>query len=180
MFVETKRLLLRKLQQEDCADFCEFAVDPERNRMMGNSGISNVDDARGMFEWLMENEPRIYAIVLKESGKVIGDFTVYNKVSDDLTALPELAGKTGRSLSFSISRAYQRQGLISEAVRAVAAHLFQVEGVDYINSGSFDFNIPSRELHKKLGFSYLTTHRCFADGEEYTGIEHILWRETVQ
>lgn len=79
--------------------------------------------------------------------------------------------------SFSLSRQYQRRGLMFEAVSSVIDHLFHTEGADYIVCGHFDFNIPSRELLKKLGFSYLTTERFKQNGEERVGIETILWRK---
>ena len=135
MFLETKRLILRKFQQEDFADFCEFAMDPDRNRAMGNGEVSSVDDARKLFNWLKDKEERAYAVVFKGTGQVVGNFTVYNELSDEIKTRPELAGKAGRSLSFSLSRAYRRQGLIFEAASAVITYLFEVEGVDYIHSG---------------------------------------------
>lgn len=179
MFLETERLLLRQFQETDFADFCEFAMDSERNRMMANDDISNLEEARGLFNWLAYKEERAYALVLKESGRVVGDFTVYNKPPDEIKTRPELVGKVGRALSFSLSRPYRRRGLILEAVSAVIDYLFQTEGVDYINSGYLNFNIPSKELHKKLGFTYLTTQRFRREegGEEFVGIENILWRE---
>ena len=62
-----------------------------------------------------------------------------------------------------------------EAVSAVIGHLFQLEGVDYINCGHFGFNIASRELQKKLGFSYLDTERFTQDGVEIEAVENILF-----
>ena len=176
MFLETERLVLRKFQEADFSDFCEFVMDPERNRMMGNYEVNSADDARDLLEWFLHGEKRAYAIVYKENGKVIGDLTVYD--SPPVENLPHLAGKTGRALSFSISRGYRRRGLIVEAVTAVIRRLFEVEGVDYVNSGYLDFNAPSRELHQKLGFTYLTTQSFRReDGPELTSIEMILWRE---
>ena len=67
----------------------------------------------------------------------------------------ELAGKRGASLSFSLSRRYQRQGLMKEALRAVIHELFQAEGLDYLHRGHFDFNLPSAKLQEKLGFTRL-------------------------
>lgn len=69
-FLETERLLLCRFRPEDFADFCQFAMDSERNRMIGNDDISSVEDAKALFDWLAEREPRAYAIVLKETGKV--------------------------------------------------------------------------------------------------------------
>ena len=179
MLLETDRLILRKFQESDIDDFCELVIDSERNHMMGNDEISSVDDAKSLFEWFMYKEERAYAVVLKATGKAVGNITVYNEPSDEIKSLPELMGKTGRSISFSMARQYQRQGLMFEAVSAVVEHLFWAESVDYIHSGYLDFNVPSQKLHKKLGFTYLITQRFHREegGEEFVGIENILWRD---
>lgn len=179
MLLETERLILRRFRQGDFADFCEVVMDSERNRMMGNDDVSSADDARVLFDWFMEKEPRAYAIVLKKTDRVVGNLTVYDEPPEEIKMRPELTGKIGRSLSFSLSRAYRHQGLIFEVVSTVIQYLFQAENVDYIHSGYLDFNAPSERLHKKLGFTYLTTQylRCEENGERFTGIENILWRD---
>lgn len=108
-FLETDRLILRKFRESDFGDFCEFAIDPEMCRMMGRADIHDEASARPTFDWLINHEERGYALVLKETGRVIGNLTVC-PVPAELTGLPELRGKSGRSLSFSISRHYRRQG----------------------------------------------------------------------
>lgn len=178
VFLETDRLILRKYEEADFPDYCGYIIDPERNRMMGNDDIPDAAAARESFDWLMANEDRFYVMVLKETGRGIGDLTVCRSTPDVL-GMAELAGKKGAALSFSIARPYRRRGLMFEAVSAVIDHLFRVEGLDYINSGYLDFNLPSRELHKKLGFSYLRTDRYRREegGEELVAVETILWRK---
>lgn len=176
MFLETPRLILRKFRESDFADFCEFTTDPELCRMMGRDLISDAESARPTFEWLMNQEKRAYVLEYKENGKVIGNLTVYDSPPPFVQSRKELEGKVGRSLSFSISRHCRRRGLMLEAVSHVIDHLFRAEQVDYINCGHFDFNIPSRELQRKLGFAYLCTERFSQDGGEITSIENILWK----
>ena len=175
-FLETPRLILRRFREEDFPDFRVIAMDEERNHMMANPQVSDEAEARNLFHWLKDKEPRDYAVVLRSTGRVVGDLTVYDRptVSDR----PELTGKRGRELSFSIAGPYRRQGLIEEALNAVIAHLFEEEGADYIASGYFDFNEPSRRLHEKLGFTQLDTGRVRLPdtGEEAVLINAIRWR----
>ena len=178
MFVETERLVLRRFRESDFEDFCEYAIDEEMCRMMGRDHIYDAETARPTFDWLKNHEERGYVIVYKANGKVIGNLTV-TLPPPFVRCRKELEGYDGRALSFSISRQYQRQGLMFEAVRVVIDCLFRLEGVDYINCGHFSFNIPSRELQKKLGFSYLDTERFEIDGVETEGIENILWNDVT-
>ena len=177
MFLETKRLILRKFQEEDFDDYCAFSLgDPERDRMMGRSPLNTVEDVRLNFNWLKDKEERGYALVLKETNKVIGNLTVYNRGFSS-EEHPELFGKKGFSFSLGIANEFKRQGLIFEAAQAMIDHLFSEEGADYIGAGHFNYNIPSRELQKKLGFTYLFSETIDLFGETVTELNNILWKE---
>ena len=173
MFLETRRLILRRFREGDFEDFCDFAMDADMSRMMGREDLNSREDAWAAFRRIRERELRGYALVLKETGRVIGELTVTQ--TPRLDASRVLAGKQGRALSFSMSRHYRRQGLMEEAVRATIRAVF-AQGVDFIQCGSFDFNAPSIALQKKLGFEYLTTERVDLNGETCTAAWRILWK----
>lgn len=177
MFLQTDRLVLRKIQEADFADFCEFAADPEACRMMGRDVITDAATARPTFDWLLNREDRAYVLVSRENGKVIGNLTVYNTVPPYLSNLDILQGKKVRSLSFSIGKPYRRQGLMYEAVSQVIDCIFAAENADCILYGYFDFNISSRKLQKKLGFQQIYTDSIQINGEQVVCMENVLWKE---
>lgn len=176
MFLETERLVLRKFGEADFADFCAFAMDDEMCHMMGRAPMPDEAAARVTFNWLKNHEERGYAIVLKESGRVVGNLTVA-RLPEHLAKLDALKGKRGCSLSFSVGRDYRRRGLVSEAVRAVIDRLFEAEGMDFVNCGHFDFNTASRELQRKLGFEHLLTEEVNFGGETIVGVDNVLWNK---
>lgn len=178
MFLETERLVLRKFREEDFPDFCVYAMDEEMCRMMGNDLMDTEEAARVTFDWLKDKEERSYVMVLKETGRAIGNLNV-TPLPEELLGLPALAGKQGKSLSFCISRHYRRQGLMSEAVRAVIARLFEEEGMDYVQCGHFDFNTASAKFQEKLGFTHLITMELDFKGERLTSVESILWKKQL-
>ena len=173
-FLRTDRLIIRKFRDSDFDDFYEYAADAEMSRMMGRDLITDRKSAIPTFLWLKDHEPRGYVLELKETGKVIGNLTVTDP-SNLVTSMPDTKNKIGKALSFSISKAYQRKGLMTEALNAVIQQLFEAENVDYINCGYFDFNTPSQQLQKKLGFVRQTTESFQHNGENFTVIEQILW-----
>lgn len=175
MFLETPRLILRKFSEEDFADYCEYAIDSEMARMMGRFDFQNESDARLNFNWLKDKEPRGYVVVLKENGKVIGNLTVYNRGYSE-KQYPQLKGMIGKNISLCIGRSYQRKGLMYEAAQAVIQHLFSVEHADYIAYDHFDFNVPSCNLKKKLGYSEWNREIINIDGEMLTEVQNILWK----
>ena len=143
--------------------------------MMGDI-LYTEEDTRASFDWLKDKEERSYVLVLKETGRAIGNLNI-TPLPEHLLELPALAGKQGKSLSFCISRQYRRQGLMSEAVRAVIARLFEEEGMDYVQCGYFDFNTVSKAMQEKLGFTHLITMTIDFRGEMMTTVENILWKE---
>lgn len=177
-FLETSRLLLRKFEEDDFEDFCKYAMDDQMSRMMGRNLLHTKEAARSSFDWLKNKADRSYVLVYKNTGRVIGNLNVSN-IRDELTSLKSIFGKEGRTLSFCISKNYQRKGLMREAVSAVIDHLFQNENMDFVQCGCFSFNKASEALQKKLGFQYLTTTQYEEHDRILTTYEHVLWREQI-
>ncbi len=174
MYLETRRLTIRRMTDGDFRDWLEYAMDPESCRMRGVEAYRTPEDAKRAFDWLLTHEKRVYALVLRDEKKCVGHLIVYNfpPVSD----APEFAGLTGRALSFCVSKSYRRRGIAAEAVSAAIGYLFDRRGIDYINSGYFDFNAPSRAFHEKLGFTPVSrTPVALPTGETATDIETVLF-----
>lgn len=63
IFVETNRLLLRKVAEEDFAYFQADLADKEMDQMMLRWPCETEEDIRLGFEWFLYKEERAYAIV---------------------------------------------------------------------------------------------------------------------
>ena len=72
IFLETDRLILRRLEESDFPDYAAYAVDNEMSRMMGRPILKTEADIRTNFGWLKDKEPRCYGIVEKNGGHLIG------------------------------------------------------------------------------------------------------------
>ena len=174
-FVETSRLLMRKVTEKDFSYFREDQTDKEMDRMMLRWPCETEEEIRQGFEWFLYKEERAYAIVYKETGETIGNLTVYNRVPECVAEHEAVQGKNGKALSFAVLPAFRRKGYMYEAVSGVIDHLFREEKADYINCGYLSYNAPSKALQEKLGFTYLLTERFQFDGQEKESIENILW-----
>ncbi|MBQ5976560.1 MAG: GNAT family N-acetyltransferase [Oscillospiraceae bacterium] len=175
MTLETKRLLLRPYEAGDWVDYVAYFNDPEMWRMMGYRPFEREEDFRGDFQWRLEN-PGVTALVLKESGHVVGHICA-GELNPPLLEREELREKQGVSLSFSLHRALRRQGLMREALEAMLDELFCSRRVDFVNSGYFSFNEASAGLHRSLGFRPLFSHAIERNGETIEVIETILERD---
>ncbi len=173
-FIETERLILRRLEDSDFDDYAQYAVDDEMSRMMGRAFLHTEADIRQNFHFLKDNAPRCYGLIDKLTGHLIGNLSICS-LPQPLTELEILRGKAGQTLSFCICRDYQRKGLMLEAVKAVIDELFNVEQYDFVQGGCFTFNTASEKLMQKLGFQPFTQlHFSTPDGEVITN-ESILW-----
>ena len=175
-FVETPRLLLRKVTEDDFSYFRADLADKEMDRMMLRWPCETEEDIRLGFEWFLYKEERAYAIVYKKTGETIGNLTVYNHVPECVVNHEAVQGKNGKSLSFAVLPSFRRKGFLYEAVSSVIDHLFREENADYISCGYLSYNAPSKALQEKLGFTYLLTERFQFDGQEMESVENILWR----
>ena len=116
------------------------------------------------------------ALVLKETGRVVGDICV--AAPDPAVAeREELRGKRGATMSFSLYRALRRKGLMSEALTAVLDELFRDDKLDFVHSGYFSFNDASAALQRKLGFRELFRQHIERGGETVETVENVLFRE---
>lgn len=94
-FVETGRLLLRRLEEADFPAYAAYAVDDEMSRMMGRAFLHAETDIRQNFDWLKDKEPRCYGIVEKANEQLIGNLNI-GALPAPLAALPQLQGNAGR------------------------------------------------------------------------------------
>jgi len=76
MLLETERLIIRRLTDDDFVDFFVIAADKEMCRLMGRADLTNIINARITFNWLKDREECGCAIILKETGQFIGNLTV--------------------------------------------------------------------------------------------------------
>ena len=84
IFVETPRLLLRKVTQADYPYFRTYLTDKHMDEMMLRSPCHSEEDIQAGFDWFVNKEDRAYVIVHKEAGEVIGNLTVYDKVPPEV------------------------------------------------------------------------------------------------
>ena len=181
MALETKRLTVRTLHEEDYQDFLEYAMDPELCRMLGWSELSNEEAVRKHFDRMLRAKNYL-AVIHRQDEKMIAHIGL-----GDVMHIPSLAlvlekdsamtGQRGCALSFAVSANYRRQGIILEALVGAMDLLFRNDRFDYFNCGYLEYNEPSKHLQEKLGFHYYCTHRFRGIPDAPQIIENVLTKE---
>lgn len=149
--LETERLFLRPINQNDLSDIHEIVSDPEVAATAGFPISKTIEDSvKRMLEYMDDNET--LAVVLKENNKMIGTVSLQKR---HWPMYPINRKLQGRELGFDLNRKYWGRGLMPEAVRAVADYCFQKLGYDFLTAGYFLGNTKSERAIEKCGFEFL-------------------------
>ena len=134
--IETDRLILRRLGQDDYEALCEIMQDDET--MTAYEGPFSDEEVH---EWLDRRISQyekwgfsLWAVILKESGKLIGQCGLTMQKWKDSEVL---------EIGYLFNRKYWHRGYASEAARACKEYAFGVLGADEVCSIIRDSNAPS-------------------------------------
>ena len=147
--IETQRLLLRPFRQSDLQDFYEYASVPGVGEMAGWPHHEAIETTQKILDGFIAKD-KTFAIVFKDSGKVIGSLGVEEYGMEEV--LTEFSNYKGRELGFVLSRDYWGKGIIAEAVGAVTDYLFHALDLDFLLCGHYDLNSQSKRVQEKCGF----------------------------
>lgn len=152
--IETERLVLRPFRESDAADVLEYLSGPLPH-CFANLKIDDLDEVRAEMVKRDADPEYCFAIVLKESGKVIGEI----EAEPSTYAPPRLRSKETTPLpppdtfspSLILNAAYHGKGFAYEATYALFDYLFTRKGVRRIFAYVDDYNEHSQHLCEKLG-----------------------------
>ncbi|MBR5560651.1 MAG: GNAT family N-acetyltransferase [Clostridia bacterium] len=148
MQIETRRLILREMVAEDFDALYEIFSDAET--MQYYPAPFDKEKTRS---WIARNQRRyaelgfgLWAVVLKETGKVIGDCGV---------TMQEIHGEMLPEIGYHIHKAYQRRGYATEAARACRDYVFEQLDMDVVYSYMKYTNAASCGVAMKNGMSLI-------------------------
>jgi ribosomal-protein-alanine N-acetyltransferase len=147
--LDTPRLLLRKMREEDAPALAAYACDPELLRYL-DGFPQTLEDCRIMIG-IWNNEAYAskqfirWGIELKKEGRLIGGIYMFAPEGDDVS---------GRrvDIGYEISREYWGRGYASEAIGAVARHGFTNMGMKRVQAQVPKDNAGSIRACEKAGF----------------------------
>jgi RimJ/RimL family protein N-acetyltransferase/uncharacterized glyoxalase superfamily protein PhnB len=150
--IETGRLILAPLALAHAAALQRLYTDPRSMRFWHTAPHRSLDDTQGLVASLVDGPAHAWVLQLRAGGEAIG--LVYY--------LGE--GHAGsRGLGYILAADHWRQGLMSEAVRAVIDHGFSAWDMDRIELWIDARNIASQALAAGVGLVRQGAFRqCFA------------------
>lgn len=143
MQIETERLILREMNEEDFDDL--YCVLADSDIMQHYPYTFDEKRVRG---WIEKNQERyqifgfgLWAVCLKENGKMIGDC--------GLTLQP-IGNTIKPEIGYHIQKTYQRKGYAKEAAIAVRDWAFTHTPFQTIYSYMKSTNLPSSRRHRRM------------------------------
>lgn len=164
--LETERLVLRKLTQEDFTDLCKILKDKEV--MYAYEHAFEDDEAH---DWLDRQIMRykndgfgLWAVILKENGEFIGQCGI---------TMQEWEEKRVPEVGYLFRKEFWHKGYATEVAVACKEYAFEKLGITEIYSIIRENNIPSQNVAKRNGMTV-----CGMQTKHYYGMEmpHLVFR----
>ena len=140
--IEGDRIILRPISLDDAEDMFEYTSDEETTRYIYEPHKDLERTQNAIANYYMEEPIGKYAIVLKESGKMIG--VIEFRVKEE--------NKSG-DLGFTLSRHFWGNGYMTEAGKLILDLAFRTLDLERVYAGHEVGNDASGKVLKRLGMT---------------------------
>jgi ribosomal-protein-alanine N-acetyltransferase len=160
-YLETERLVLRPLHDDDAEGIFQLRSDATVNQFLNRQPAKVIDDAIAHIKRIKENEAKqesfFWVITIKASARLIGTAMYYNIHKEEAQA----------EIGFELLPAYHGKGIMYEALTKIIEEGFGKLGFKTIKACTTPSNKPSSGLLKKLGFMHEETATDDKEGLEF-------------
>ena len=144
--IETKRLVLRKINSTDAPFLYEYWSDKEVAKYMNIVPFERISQAEEMIEFLnslAEQEQAFrWSIIRKSNHQILGTCGFNNWDKDNQSA----------EIGYELGKPHWRQGFMTEALIELISHGYKNMNLNRIQARVEPMNMASRKVLKKLGF----------------------------
>ena len=144
--LNTARLHLRAINKADSNDLFAIYADRKTLEYWGRDPVQSPAEAWNMIRENMEHVAAgtaiLWGIALNDSEQLIGSCTLF-KINHQ---------NRNCEIGYILNRAYWGQGLMSEAIKCVIDHAFDVLDLHRLEADTDPKNLASLALLEKLGF----------------------------
>lgn len=144
--LQTNRLLLRRLVQDDAGEIFMLRSDEDVNRYLGRKRAENIADAKAFIEKIdgivNSSDGFFWAVTPRDESSLAGTICFWNIDRE----------KNKAELGYELLPAYQGKGIMTEAIAAVLRFGFDQLGFTSIEAWTHPGNLRSSALLEKAGF----------------------------
>ena len=170
--IETERLLLRPVTLDDAEAMFQYASDRENTRYTFPTNQSLEETKNNIAQFYLANPLGRWGIELKSNGQFIGTI--------DLHKIDPVFKKA--AIGYIINKKYWKQGLTTEATRAVIELAFEKIGMNKLIAVHDKANPASGRVMEKSGMRYSHDEEYAAldlheEGRIVTRVHYVLTKE---
>lgn len=144
--ITTQRLILRNICEDDADDIFAYSSSPNVGPNAGWKPHESREETLEIMKAIFLSHPNIFGIVLAENVRLIGSIGLIND--------PKRQNEHTMMLGYALSEQYWGKGIMTEAVNAVLQYGFDQLKLDLISAYCYPFNLRSKHVLTKCGFSY--------------------------
>ena len=148
MMLETKRLIIRRWEDNDAENLYEYAKDPDVGPIAGWPAHQDIDESREVIKHVFTGK-EAYAICLKTDGKAIGAIELKLNGYTDMTSRDDEC-----ELGYWLGKPFWGQGIMPEAVQEMLRHAFEDIAMAKVWVGYYEGNDKSKRVQEKCKFRY--------------------------
>ena len=165
--LESNRLQLREWEEIDAKDVFEYAKSKLVGPMAGWKPHDSLEESLEIIQ-MFKREQDTWAIVLKETGKVIGSVGLHKEEKEK-----------ERMLGYVLGEDYWGQGIFKEASERILAYGFEQMKLERITVYHFSTNRQSKRVIEKLGFTYEESKKNGTTGYDGTFYDKVCYVMTI-
>ena len=144
--IETERLLLRPFRESDAEAFFKCCQNPNIGNNAGWKPHRSLEESQEILRSVFISQPGIWAITLKEDGRLIGSVGI---IPD-----PKRENPQARMLGYWLDESHWGKGYMTEAVQSVLDYGFNTLQLSLITANCYPHNERSQQVLKRHGFIY--------------------------
>ena len=144
--IETERLLLRPFRESDAEAFFKCCQNPNIGNNAGWKPHRSLEESQEILRSVFISQPGIWAIILKEDGRLIGSVGI---IPDSKRENPQ-----ARMLGYWLDESHWGKGYMTEAVQSVLDYGFNTLQLNLITANCYPHNERSQQVLKRNGFIY--------------------------
>lgn len=145
-----EKCYLSPVSLDDVEKYTEWINDMETGQfVLFATGVYDIDKERETLAYLMKHSI-IFAIIEKDTNKVIGNCGIHNKSE---------VHRTGTFGIFIGDKSYWSQGFGTEATLLILDYAFNLLNLNNVNLDVVDFNKRGIKCYEKCGFKYAGKRR---------------------
>ena len=147
--IETERLILRQLTEEDIPFLFEHFSKDEINEYSSEKNLTSMGEAKELYDRYIVPRPGLFrlGLVLKETGKLIGTIGFYGVDHTNRRAI----------VGADLMRTDWGKGFMTEALRGLISYGFKEMKLNRIEATADSQNLRSLRLMERCMFSFMST-----------------------